>query len=303
MASDKAPFISVIVPTLNRPGPLAECLSAMTAQDCPAERFEVIVVDDESKRGMEEVVSSFRDRIDIRLLRQRRAGPGPARNTGAGVARGELFAFADDDSRPQKDWLIRLRERSLAWPGHVIGGRTINALADNIYSAASQMLIDVLYAHYNLGTGGPTFFAGNNIAVPAQGFRALKGFDPGFHLSAAEDRDFCERWLASGRNMVYAPEAVVFHAHHLTLRKLWRQHFNYGRGAHRFYQVRRRRRMGHTRPQPGLYPRLLRAPFASSALPRACVLAGLLVLTQVAHTFGYVRELVGLEPKAPAAEC
>jgi GT2 family glycosyltransferase len=303
MASGETPVISVIVPTLNRPGPLAECLAAMAAQDYPAERFEVIVVDDESACRLEEVVSSFRDRLDVKFLRQRRAGCGPARNNGAGVARGELLAFTDDDTRPKQDWLSRLGERFLASPGHAIGGRTINALSDNICSAASQMLIDVLYAHYNLGAGGPMFFAGNNIAVPAQGFEALKGFDPGFHLSAAEDRDFCERWLASGRSMVYAPEAVVFHAHQLNLRKLWRQHFNYGRGAHRFYQVRRRRGMGHTRPQPGLYLRLLRAPFASSALPRACVLAGLLALTQVAHTLGYVRELAGLEREAPAAEC
>ena len=75
MANGETPFISVIVPTLNRPGPLAECLAAMAAQDYPAKRFEVIVVDDESRCRLEEVVSSFRDRLDVRLLRQRPLQP------------------------------------------------------------------------------------------------------------------------------------------------------------------------------------------------------------------------------------
>ena len=103
--------------------------------------------------------------------------------------------------------------------------------------------------------------------------------------------------------MTYAPQAVVFHAHKLNLRKLWRQHFNYGRGAYRYYQVRRGRKQGHTQFEPKLYPRLLRAPFASAGFLRACALAGLLVLTQVAHTVGYAREMLGVDRTAPASEC
>jgi len=93
------------------------------------------------------------------------------------------------------------------------------------------------------------------------------------------------------------------HAHDLTFRKFWRQHFNYGRGAYRYYQVRRCRDHGHTQMELGLYPRLVRAPFGSTGFARACVMAGLLLVTQVAHTVGYLRERVGLNPSIPAAEC
>ena len=164
MPSVDVPFISVIVPTYNRPEALSQCLAALAAQDYPPERFDVIVVDDESTVPLEGIVSAFRGRLDVTLLRQRRSGSGPGRNKGATVARGSFLAFTDDDALPQPDWLSRLGEQSTASPAHAIGGRTVNALPDNIYSATSQMLIDVLYEHYNSGGGGPRFFATNNFA-------------------------------------------------------------------------------------------------------------------------------------------
>ena len=39
------PFFSVIIPTYNRPEQLAACLAALSLQEYPADRFEVIVVD------------------------------------------------------------------------------------------------------------------------------------------------------------------------------------------------------------------------------------------------------------------
>ena len=41
--------------------------------------------------------------------------------------------------------------------------------------------------------------------------------------------------------LVYAPKAVVRHFHDLTLKRFWRQHFNYGRGACWFHKVSARR--------------------------------------------------------------
>ena len=43
---DKEPFISVIVPTYNRPERLALCLGALARSAYPSDWFEVVVVDD-----------------------------------------------------------------------------------------------------------------------------------------------------------------------------------------------------------------------------------------------------------------
>ena len=40
--------------------------------------------------------------------------------------------------------------------------------------------------------------------------------------------------------MAYEPEIVIDHRHNLTFRSLWRQHFNYGRGAFLFHDTNKR---------------------------------------------------------------
>jgi glycosyltransferase involved in cell wall biosynthesis len=55
----RAPSFSVVVPTRNGPGQLAECLASLAAQDYPADRFEVVVVDDGSDPPIRSVARSF----------------------------------------------------------------------------------------------------------------------------------------------------------------------------------------------------------------------------------------------------
>jgi GT2 family glycosyltransferase len=128
------------------------------------------------------------------------------------------------------------------------------------------------------------------MAVGAEEFRAVGGFDESFTTS--EDRDLCDRWLRSGRRMSYAPDAVVRHAHHLTLLSLWRQHYGYGRGAFRFYRARRGRGAAGFTPDLDFYLKLLRRTSAAARGPRALLLTALLLWSQTANAFGYLHEYV-----------
>lgn len=291
------PFFSVVVPTYERPAQLAECLGALARLDYPAERFEVIVVDDGSAVAPVRLVDEFRDQLNVRLLTQANAGPAAARNRGAAEARGSFLAFTDDDCAPGTGWLRALAERFAELPDHMIGGRTLNALAANPYSETSQLIIEVVYEHYNSGRGGPRFFASNNLAAPCELFRAAGGFDETFTTS--EDREVCDRWLARGLRLTYAPEAVVRHAHALTLRTLWRQHFGYGRGARRFHRARAARAAGGFRPEGAFYLKLLRAPLSRARGASALASSALLLWAQLANAAGFFYEY--FQPADPSA--
>lgn len=259
-------FFSILIPTYNRPERLSTCLQAIAKLDYPRDRFEVIVADDGSDRPLDTTVAPFYDRFDLKLVRQENAGPAAARNFAAGLARGEYLAFTDDDCMPTADWLKQLAAQFAKAPDCLLGGKTLNALPDNLYSSVSQALIDYLYNYYNAGSGKISFFASNNIALPAERFRALGGFDTSFPLAAAEDREFCDRWLDKGYQMLYVPEAQVLHAHHLTLSSFWRQHFCYGRGAFCFHQVRSQRAAEPIKVEPlSFYFNLLAYPFSKSS--------------------------------------
>ena len=158
------------------------------------------------------------------------------------------------------------------------------------FAAASQHLVSYLCEYYGSQPGAP-FFTSNNMAVHTGLFRALGGFDTGFPRAAGEDREFCDRWHAQGHTARYAPEAVVSHTHQLTRGSFWLQHFNYGRAALRFHQLRARRDHRWITPEsPAFYLRMLRYPFVQKTGHQPWVHALLLAVSQLANAAGAVGE-------------
>ena len=129
-------------------------------------------------------------------------------------AHGRYPVFTDDDCVPAPGWLRALDTRADAFPGPRSGPHSQRAPRITLYSSVSQMVIEVVYAHYNADPDHARFFASNNLAAPADRFRALEGSIP---TSTAEDRDLCERLACPRGRLVYAADAVVRHAHALTL--------------------------------------------------------------------------------------
>ncbi len=284
------PACSVVVPTRNRDEQLRTCLAGIAALDYPRDRLETIVVVDGVGRMPEPV-----DGLDVVLVSTPGLGPAGARNAGVERAEGEILAFVDDDCVPRPDWLARLVGRQAEAPDTAVGGRTVNALSESLCAEAAQLVIDVGYAQNS--APDRRWFTTNNLLVPADGFRALGGFDAAYRT--AEDRDFCARWLESGRGMLYEPGAVVEHARRMDLPAFVELHFRYGRGAYRFHRDRR----GRGKPvsvEPSYYAALAREALGRGGAGRAAALEGLLVVWHVANTAGFVYEWSRTRLNAPS---
>jgi glycosyltransferase involved in cell wall biosynthesis len=287
------PTFSVIVPTFNRPGRLRECIEALAAMDYPADEFEIVVVDDGSDSPLDDVVASFRDHTHVRLLHQENAGPASARNHGAREAKGRFLAFTDDDCCPSRTWLQAFEQRLTRDPDVMAGGSTVNRLKDNIFSEASETLLQALCVFSNQDPENGRFFASNNIAMGRDPFMELDGFDETFPLAAAEDRDFCNRWTHAGRRLVTVPDALVHHGHAHTLRSFLRQHANYGRGAVQYQRLRAERSSGVLTDDMGFHLhffRWLREPLRRSRAGRRPLLLGWVLMTQAAYAWGFASE-------------
>jgi predicted dehydrogenase/GT2 family glycosyltransferase len=290
------PFFSVVVPTFNRPAALVELLEALCAQEYPRGRFEVVLVNDGGE-SLDDALAPFHGRLRIKLLSQDRAGCAAARQRGASHAAGRWLAFTDDDCRPASDWLRRLEETSITAPDCAIGGMVFNGLRGNLFSEATQAMLDYLDSQFN-GSGENRYFPTNNLAFPAAAFAAVGGLDPRWPVAGGEDRELCARWRRSGYRMVRAEGAVALHYHELNPGSYWRQHFHYGRGAYLF----RARLAASGGPAPPLEPRRFYArlpmfPFRRYRLGTAARLAALLVVAQAANALGFVwqaaREALG----------
>jgi len=128
-----APEVSVVIPAYNEATYIDRLLDALTQQTF--KDFEVIVSDAQSKDGTEEVVNSFKDRLDISFIEAPPKGPSHGRNQGAKRARGDwlLFLDADDDIEDPNFIEILLKEtKRRGWktssakmrskhPGHNLG--------------------------------------------------------------------------------------------------------------------------------------------------------------------------------------
>jgi len=287
--TDPAPYLSIVIPTYNRPEELDRCLQSLSRLVYPKDRYEVIVVDDESTESLDGVISKVRNQLQVTCIKQKRTGVGSGRNAGSALAKGEYLVFTDDDCQPAPNWLQGYARCFGEAPDCMIGGKTVNALTSNIFSTTSQLLISYLYDYYNNEPDRARFLCGSNVAVAKHLFESLGGFDPAFILVGAEDREFCDRWMDNGCKMIYEPEVLVYHYHFLTLQAFLRQHFKYGSGAY-FYHAARKKR-GHLKMEvepKSFYLDLLRYPFAHGYRLKAPLIALLLILAQAANAIGYL---------------
>ena len=283
---------SVVVPTCGRPLALRACLSALCRLDYPRTCFEVIVVDDGGKVPADKVVDEFRRSIDIALLRQANGGPAAARNAGAEQASREFLAFTDDDCRPNAGWLAAFAGRLAMTPRHVLGGKVVNGSRDNRFSATSQMILDVVYRHYNADPERARFFGSANVAMAASVFRDVGGFNTRFRI-ASEDREFCDRCRFQGCPMAFVADAVVSHDHEMTFIEFCRQHFNYDRGACDFHEIRAERGSGTIQAEITFHLNLrnwLLYPLAQVGWREALPLAANLALWQLSYAGGFLGE-------------
>ncbi len=94
--------VSVIIPVYNVEKYLAQALDSILAQDYPNK--EIILVDNMSTDGSLKICHAYeKAHKEIRLFREKKRGPGEARNTGLKKAEGTYIMFVDgDDYLPDK---------------------------------------------------------------------------------------------------------------------------------------------------------------------------------------------------------
>lgn len=115
-------MVSVIIPTYNRAGYIAETLESVLAQNY--KDIEVIVIDDGSTDNTEEVVKPFADRV--LYVKQQNSERAVSRNHGLRLSRGEFVSFLDSDDVWQPNALEEMVEMLRRVPA---AGLVVSAVA------------------------------------------------------------------------------------------------------------------------------------------------------------------------------
>ncbi|MCI4626523.1 MAG: glycosyltransferase family 2 protein [Candidatus Magnetoovum sp. WYHC-5] len=282
---------SIIIPTYNRKEQLIECLNSIKEIDYPRELFEVIVVDDGGVIYLDNIVHQCKEYINITLIKEANCGPAKARNTGVFAASGKYVVFLDDDCIVPPSWLKLIDAHYKKYPNSVLGGRTVNVHTNNVYSTASQTIVDFVY-NYNIKHNNKAlFFASNNLSVPISACYAIGCFNASFNI-ASEDREICRRLLAHGYTLMYVPEVIVYHGHFLTFRSFIYQHYNYGRGVYKYHNdLFNRVNLLVSVKQKGFYFYLMSYSFKLFPVKKAVIVSILTMVAQLASLGGFFYEV------------
>jgi GT2 family glycosyltransferase len=245
------PTASVVICTRSRPDSVRVTLRSILACEYPAERLEVIVVDNASQgdAAVTVVGDELSGSIPVRVVREAEPGLSNARNRGLRSAQGEIVVFADDDVEVDRNWLAALiapfcRDESvgatsgMTLPGALeapvqrwtegFGGRP-GPLVVHRFDLADPPPDKPLFP-FTVGDLG----AGRNMAFRRELLARLGGFDPALGPGTlAHDGDDVEallRVLLSGHAVVADPAAIVWHAHPSEYGELEDRVWGYGIG-------------------------------------------------------------------------
>jgi glycosyltransferase involved in cell wall biosynthesis len=128
-------FISVIVPVYNEEKNIGLLLKRLLNLNFPKDKFEIIVVDNNSKDRTSEIVKEFQ----VTYLCEKKQSSYAARNKGIKKAKGNILAFIDGDCIPDKDWLKNVITHFINEDVDIIAGNIILSINYSI----SLKLIDI----------------------------------------------------------------------------------------------------------------------------------------------------------------
>lgn len=282
---------SIVIPTRNRPQAIGRCLDALAEQSLPPGSFEVIVVDDGGEPALTLDPARWLPKFALKLIHQKNTGPAGARNRGVAEAGGEFLAFTDDDCLPAPTWLEKIIAALRENPEALAGGSTSNGLKDDLFAEASQIIVEMVYEHFNRDPASAYFFASNNIAARRDRYVASGGFDTDFESPAAEDREFCDRWRMQKRPLLWEPTARIEHRHAQSLGGFIQIHWRYGQGAFLYQAKRKERASGTMAEDLGFHrslPKAVWAALSDHPLGKRLQLFSALMLWQLANAIGFL---------------
>jgi glycosyltransferase involved in cell wall biosynthesis len=213
--TSKSDHISVCICTFKRPEVLALTLQGVASQITDsAFSFEVVVVDNDSKRSAEVIVRSFQKNKALHIIYdcEPEQNISLARNRAIRNARGNLIAFIDDDETPNKDWLLRLYEMIKNYSVHGVLGPVLPCFES---PPPSWVLEGRFFERDRFKTGtvldNPKYTRTGNVLFSKSICREIdQPFDPKYGLIGGEDVDFFRRLIRNDYKFVWCDGAIVY---------------------------------------------------------------------------------------------
>lgn len=274
--AEQLPCVTVVIPIRNESGFIAECVQSILANQYPTDRLEVLVVDGLSDDGTREIIRKMMTSDPrIHLLDNPEKTVPYAMNRAIAASCGDIIIRVDGHAEVAPDFVVNsvkvLLQRPECW---CAGGaiETVNdTLTGQVIAAAMSSPVGVGNARFRLGD-----YEGyvDTIAFGAYWrwvFDRIGNFDE--ELVRNQDDELNARLIFGGGRIYLSRSIRSTYYSRTSLRKLWKQYYQYG-----FWRIRTIQKLGRPATVRQMIPLLF--------------VAGLLVLTAAALPWAPARTLL-----------
>jgi len=206
MSEANRPFVSVVIAARNEAENILLCLHRIFANHYPADRFEVIVVNDDSSDATAGIVEGLRlEYPNLHLLHmpenvvRTRAHKKKALEKGVLHAKGDLILTTDADCAVPLHWIETM---AATFDEHTafVSGPVAFRVKYNFFQdmQALEFLGLVAVGGGAIGLNRPNLANGANVAYRKSVFLAIKGFDGIDHLTSGDDEMLMQKIAATG---------------------------------------------------------------------------------------------------------
>ncbi len=230
---NETPSVSVLIPAKNEEAVIGRCLEFLLEQDYPAQRMEILVIEDGSSDRTVEIVEEYAARhSNVKLLRKPDSGGKPAAlNYGLKFASGELVAVFDADSIVEPRAIAKAVQH-FADPkvAAVQGACPPVNLDEGVLAGFAGIQLELWYESYLRGKSRLGLFiplAGSCQFIRRDVLELLGGFRED---ALAEDADLAARLVEEGYKVVYDPDVRAWQEVPSSLRAFVRQRVRWHAG-------------------------------------------------------------------------
>ncbi len=226
-ASTSTLMISVVVAYRNEENYVVDLLNSISTQNYPAEKFEVIFVNDHSSDQSYEKVEFEKPKVlnFSNLHLKDHAGKKQALKFGIARAKGTIIATTDADCTHAEDWLASINASFQKEQTQLSIG-AVQMQGDTLWDKIQQMeffsVMGVTLATF--GLHHPIMCNGANLAFRKTAFDYVNGYDDNLHIASGDDefllRKVIERF---GKSAIGQHSSVVATKTHVSLTDFLRQ--------------------------------------------------------------------------------
>jgi glycosyltransferase involved in cell wall biosynthesis len=233
MLEKDRPLVSIVIACRNEEKFIGKCLDSIIGQDYPKDKIEVLVIDGMSSDNTRGVVEGYtRDHPFVQLLENPKKLTPFAMNIGMKGSKGDVIILVNAHSILDKDFLNNSIHYLTQTHADAVGGM-LNAIEERSSLMAKAI---PLATNSIFGAGGKRYRSRTEEGfvkdtLPYCAYRREIIDRVGLideDLIRDQDEEFNYRILKKGGKIYYSPRIKSYLFIRPSLKKLWRQHFQYG---------------------------------------------------------------------------